>query len=178
MQSFELRHRYPWPREAVWAALDSEAYSELRAEHGERPDAKVRLEAISDQVEGGVRIRRVRHTLHREIPRMMQRFTGPTMSYLVEEHIDPETFTVTWRAIPEVARGARAVDRRVRIGGTYRFEPIPQSPSECERIVKAEIEVTIPGLSGKIEQGIAKSLRSTHEGSAELARHFLQETLG
>jgi len=178
MQSFELRHTYPWPREAVWDALDSDAYTELRTAHGRRPDAKVKTEHLSDGLEDGVRVRRVRHTLHRDIPRMMQRFTGPTLSYLVVERIHPDTFEVTWTATPEVARGAKAVDKRVRIQGSYRFLPVPSAPGSCERIVKAEITVTIPGLSGRIEAGIAKSLRATHEGSADLARRFLEERLG
>ena len=178
MQTFELRHAYPWSREAVWTALDSDAYADLRAQHGLRPDAKVRLEPVSDRIEDGVRVRRVRHTLTRDIPRMMQRFTGPTLSYLVEERIHPESYTVQWSATPEVSRGAKAFDKRVRIGGVYRFEASPTAPNACERFVKAEIKVTIPGLSGRIEAGIAKSLRATHEGSAVLARRFLEETLG
>lgn len=178
MQSFELRHAYPWPREAVWAALDSPAYAALRARHSERPDAKVRLEPISDGIEGGVRVRRVRHTLHRDIPRMMRRFTGPTLSYVVVETIHPERFVVTWTAAPEVVRGGRAVERRVDIRGSYAFEPTPGAAGSCERIVKAQISVTIPGLSGRIEQGITSSLRQTHEGSAALARRFLDDTLG
>jgi hypothetical protein len=178
MKAFELRHSYPWSREAVWTALDSPEYAALRARQSDRADAMIRVEPISDQVQDRLRVRRVRHTLSRDIPRMMRRFTGPTLSYLVEEQIHPDTFTVRWTAIPEVARGKKAVDRRVQIRGEYRFEPGRSGAASCERIVKAEITVAIPGLSGRIEEGIAKSLRATHESSATLALRFLEETLG
>ncbi len=177
MQSFELRHLYPWSSETVWQALDSPEYTELRIEHGRRPDAKVTQELLSDQHEDGVRVRRVRHTLNRSLPRMMQRITGPTLSYLVREQIRPDRYTVEWSAIPVVARAERAVERRVRIEGSYRFVDVPGTTRSCERIVKARITVAIPGFSGRIETGIAKSLRATHESSARLAHQFLDARL-
>ena len=177
MESFELRHSYPAPREVVWKALDSPEYTARRVEHGRRPDAKVVQELLSDGLEGSTRVRRVRHTLKRTLPRMMQRFTGSQLSYVVTEHIDPDTFTVAWTATPEVDRGGRAVDRRIRIEGSYAFEEQSGPPATCERIVKVQIQVAIPGLGGRIEQGIAQSLRTTHESSAELALQFIHERL-
>ena len=177
MESFELRHTYPASREAVWTALDSPEYTALRTQHGQRPGAKVTQAILSDSLEGETRVRRVRHTLQRSIPRMMQRFTGPQLSYVVTEHIDPTTFTVAWTATPEVDRGGRAVDRRIRIEGSYVFVDLPGSEAACERIVKVEIHVAIPGLGRKIEQGIATSLRTTHESSAQLACEFLEAFL-
>ncbi len=177
MESFELRHTYPWPRETVWAALSAPEYAQMRQSFSERADAKVLLEHLSESIEDGIRVRRVRHTLKRELPRMMQRLTGPKMSYVVEEHIHPDTFTVTWTATPEVARGGRAVDRRVDIRGEFRFVDLPGDTPGCERIVKARIHVTIPGFGGRIEQGIAKSLRATNESSAALTRQYLEDRL-
>ena len=129
---------------------------------------------ISDTTENGQRVRKVRHTLNRDLPRLMKRFTGPTLSYLVTENIDPNEFIVSWTAVPEL-RTRPGMGRRVDIRGTYAFDPHPEG---CERIVKARIEVAIPGLGGRIEQGIAKSLRQTHAASAEFARAYLQERLG
>ncbi len=177
VESFELRHTYSASRAAVWAALDSPEYTALRTEHGQRPDAKVTQTILSDSLDGQKRVRRIRHTLQRALPRMMQRFTGPQLSYIVTEHIDPSTFTVAWTATPEVDRGGRAVDRRIRIEGSYAFRDLPGSQATCERIVKVEIHVAIPGLGRRIEQGIATSLRTTHESSALLARQFLEARL-
>jgi hypothetical protein len=177
VQSFELRHLYPWSSETVWQALDSPEYTELRIEHGRRQDAKVSQELLSDGDEDGIRVRRVRHTLHRSLPRMIQRITGPTLSYLVREQIQPDRFSVEWSAVPEVQRAEGAVDRRVRIEGSYHFVDVPGETPSCERIVKARITVAIPGFSGRIEKGIAKSLRATHESSAKLAQRFLDARL-
>lgn len=174
MHSFELRHVYPWPRETVWAALDSQEYADTRGAATTQVASKVIVTAVSDTTVDGQRVRQVRHTINRDLPRLMKRFTGPTLSYLVTEKIDPSEFIVTWTAAPEL-HTRPGVGRRVDIRGTYAFDPHPEG---CERIVKARIEVAIPGLGGKIEHGIAKSLRQTHAASAEFARAYLQESLG
>jgi len=177
VQSFELRHFYPWSSETVWQALDSPEYTEMRIHHGRRPDAKVLREIVSDEEKDGIRLRQVRHTLNRSLPRMMQRVTGPQLSYLVREQIQPDSFTVEWSAIPELQRAGRSFMRRVRIEGSYHFMDVPGATPSCERIVKAQITVAIPGFSGRIENSIATSLRATHEASARLALQYLDARL-
>ena len=176
MHSFELRHVYPWPRSTVWAALDSPDYAATRAATTQSEDSKVRVTQLSDSTDpaGRQRVRKIRHTLERDLPRLMQRFTGPSLSYLVTETIDPREFIVSWQAVPEL-RARPGMVRRIDIRGTYAFDPHPDG---CERIVKARIEVAILGFGGRIEQAIAKSLRHTHAASAEFALAYLQERLG
>ena len=176
MHSFELRHVFPWPQEQVWAALDSAEYSSARTHASRGQSSNVVSTPISDDpaTDGQPRVRKVRHTVQRDLPRLMRRFTGPTLSYLVTETIDSTEFIVRWSAEPEL-RTRPGLGQRVDIRGTYAFDPHPEG---CERIVKARIEVAIPGLGGRIEQGIGKSLRQTHAASADFARTFLQERLG
>ncbi len=179
MVQIAIKHRFPWPRDIVWATLDSAAYTAARTKHTlDRPSTST-LTLLFDGEENGMRVRRVRHVLNREVPRMMQKFTGATeMAYVVKETIHPAQFRVDWTATPEVARGGQRISRNVEISGSYGFNEVPGEPGICERFVNATVRVAIPALGGRIEQGIASGLRKTHEESAEFALTFLQERLG
>lgn len=174
MQSFSFQEPLPWSRQLVWTTLDTTEYAEARAAASR--DSAVQIEPLSTDVDdSGRRHRHARHTLNRELPRMMQRFTGPKMRYLVHEVVDADAFRVDWTATPELARARRASTQRVHIRGFFAFEAT--GAASCERLVKVSVEVAIPGLGGRIEAGILKGLRQSSEQSAAFANAYLQERL-
>ena len=72
MKRFELRHAFPFPRDAVWAEVFGDAYQKASG-----VDDKVNREVLEErEVAGDVR-RRIRITHKDPMPSFIQRWTGP-----------------------------------------------------------------------------------------------------
>lgn len=163
MKRFELRHAFPFPRDAVWAEVFGDAYQKASG-----VDDKVNREVLEErEVAGDVR-RRIRITHKDPMPSFIQRWTGPHLRYIIVQRGRVGETAFDWHIEPA------ALPDKIQVKGRYE---LVDAPGGCERVVKAEIRVTIFGVGGKIEKGIADDLRKSYEDSATFAQRWLQERL-
>ena len=158
---FEVTHTFPLSPETCWKELFSPEYEAAN-------DAEIGLvkEIQSDQMENGVRVRRLVVQSGKELPRAVAAVLGS--AHLVYESVEtytPDDLSLHWTVEP------RGVGRKVQANGTYE---IRATEAGCERLVKGEIRVAIPIVGGKIEKAVAEELRSSYGCGATFAMRWLE----
>lgn len=160
---FEIRHSFPCTPEALWEIVDAPEFEERV---GAITDT--RRETVVATDDDGVRVRRLKVSLKRDLPAPMRKVLGgDTISYDQETRRKLGTNELTWEITPMVLR-----DRFVGRGTTK----VRATSSGCERVITGELTIKVPFVGGAMEERLISDVRVSYDRAADLVREMLSES--
>lgn len=159
---FDLEHSFACTPEELWAITDD-------------PDFELRLAEVSDSTrelveasdEGGVRYRKLRITVDRELPAPMKKAIGADrISYDQVTRRKLGSNELTWSISPMVLRD------RFKGEGTTKVRSVGDG---CRRVISGELSIRVPLLGPKMEQRLVDDVSASYDRAAALIRTMLVE---
>lgn len=157
-----MRHPFTCTPEAYWRSYWDPAFdAELQKVSG------IQREVLSEELEGGLRVRRQRFTSNIVLPAAVSGVLGTNkVQYEQKSRIDDVKRTISWEVIPPV------LPDKIKAAGVMRVEATPEG---CVQILEGDVTCAIFMLGGKVESAIADTLTKAQDGTANLRRKWLAQ---
>ena len=158
-----LTHHFPCSPEEFWAVVMDPVFSK-------ETDQKARIEktVLESRIEpDGRRYQHMRFFYLDPLPAIVARILGTGhLTYEQIQRIDDRALTLEWEVIPPISR------KKFRADGFYR---VRAAKGGCERVIEGDVEVKVPLVGRKIEQGVIDQIKNGYERGADIIRQRLQE---
>ena len=115
----------------------------------------------------GVVIRRTENSPAAEVPKIIAKVLGDTVSYVEEGRFDPTSKRWSFSAIPAVA------SNKIRSVGEIWVET--RGEKRIERFVEVDIQVKIFGIGSMVEQLIEKQSRELYDQAGHFTNQWIRE---
>lgn len=160
-----MRHPFTCTPEVYWQSYwDPEFDAVLQKVSG------IQREVLSEEHEGGLRVRRQRFTSNLVLPAAITSVLGmDKVQYEQKSRIDDVKRTISWEVIPPV------LPDKIKAAGVMRVEATPDG---CVQILEGDVTCAIFMLGSKVEAAVADTLAKAQDGTANLRRKWLAERAG
>lgn len=158
----KLEHRFACSPETYWeiATLD-----EVEAEGAAKNNGTV--ETISDEVIGGIRVRRQRFTMRRELPAAIVKVLKTDhIQYELEMRIDPARHRADWVITPLV------LPDRVQGSGVAVVTPTSDG---CLRVIDGDLTVKVPLVGRMMEERLISEVTKSYNVTAGIIAQKVAE---
>lgn len=157
----KLEHRFACSPETYW---DIATREDVEDEGSRRNDGEV--ETLSDEVVDGIRIRRQRFFMNRELPAAMVKVLKTNrIGYELETRIDVARHRATWTITPLV------LPDRVHGAGTAVVTPTSDG---CLRVIEGDLTIKVPLIGRKMEKRLIAEVSSSYSITADVVREHLK----
>lgn len=159
---FELKHTFDCTPEELWAITDDPSFEARVAEVSDATREIVEL-----REDDGVRYKKVRITVNRDLPPPMRKAIGADhISYDQKTTRKLDSNRLEWSISPMVLQG------RFKGEGTTRVRAIGNS---CERVIAGELTIRVPIIGPKMEKKLVDDVSASYDRAAGVIREMLAE---
>lgn len=159
----KLEHRFACSPETYWeiATLENIEHEGSRRNDGE-------IETLSDELSNGIRTRRQRFYMNRELPSAMVKvLKTERIGYELETRIDVARHRAEWTITPLV------LPDRVHGAGVAVVTPTSDG---CLRVIEGDLTIKVPLLGRKMEERLIAEVSTSYNTTAEVIREYLKKT--
>lgn len=158
----KLEHRFACDPETYWEIATQDT---VEAEGAQKNNGEV--ETLSDTVVDGIRIRRQRFTMNRELPAAITKvLKTDRISYELEMHIDTARYRADWTITPLV------LPDRVKGSGVAVVTPTSEG---CLRVIDGELSVKVPLVGRMMEERLIAEVTDSYSVTAAIIRQKIAE---
>lgn len=157
----KLEHRFACSPETYWKIATQ---ADVEQEGSRRNDGEI--ETISDEESDGIRIRRQRFVMNRELPAAMVKvLKTERIGYELETRIDVARHRAEWTITPLV------LPDRVQGAGVAVVTPTSDG---CLRIIEGDLTIKVPLLGRKMEERLIAEITTSYNTTAEVIREHIE----